>query len=156
MVTEKATIAENNLAAANAALGALVAERIKNQELWSQVEAANGINLPQLLTNSVIDGLRARRNALVTEYEEKLETFKPGYPAMVQIKNKIAEIDRQLAAEVMTIKASFKAAYESSAQSGRRDAQAHRHAEGGGAGPAEAQHSVQHPEARGGHQPLAL
>ena len=33
---------------------------------------------------------------------------------MVQIKNKIAEIDRQLAAEVLTIKASFKAAYESS------------------------------------------
>ena len=114
VVTEKASIAENNLAAANAALGTLVAERIKNEELWTQVEAAKGINLPQLLTNSVIDGLRARRNALVTEYEEKLETFKPGYPAMVQIKNKIAEIDRQLAAEVQTIKASFKAAYESS------------------------------------------
>jgi polysaccharide biosynthesis transport protein len=75
VVTEKATTAENNLAAANAALGTLVADRIKNQELWTQVEAAKGINLPQLLTNSVIDGLRARRNALVTEYEEKLETL---------------------------------------------------------------------------------
>ncbi len=114
VVTEKSTIAENNLAAANAALGTLVADRIKNQELWSQVEAAQGINLPQLLTNSVIDGLRGRRNALATEYQEKLETFKPGYPAMVQIKNKIAELDRQLTAEVLTIKASFKAAYESS------------------------------------------
>ena len=39
---------------------------------------------------------RAKRNALVTEYEEKLETFKPGYPGMVQINNKIKEIDRQL------------------------------------------------------------
>jgi capsular exopolysaccharide synthesis family protein len=114
VVTEKASIAENNLAAANAALGTLVAERIRNQQLWSQVDTASGINLPQLLTNNVIDGLRTRRNALVTEYEEKLETFKPGYPAMVQIKNKIAEIDRQLATEVNTIKASFKAAYESS------------------------------------------
>jgi capsular exopolysaccharide synthesis family protein len=114
VVTEKSTIAENNLAAANVALGTLVADRIKNQELWSQVEAAQGINLPQLLTNSVIDGLRGRRNALATEYQEKLETFKPGYPAMVQIKNKIAELDRQLTAEVLTIKASFKAAYESS------------------------------------------
>jgi polysaccharide biosynthesis transport protein len=114
VVTEKATIAENNLAAANAALGTLVAERIKNQELSSQVEAAQGINLPQLLSNGVIDGLRAKRNALTTEYQEKLETFKPGYPAMVQIKNKIAELDRQLSAEVQTIKASFKAAYESS------------------------------------------
>ena len=96
-VTEKSSIAENNLASANAALGTLVSERIKNEQLWKQVESADAINLPQLLTNSVIDGLRDKRNALVTEYQEKLETFKPGYPAMVQIKNKIAEIDRQLA-----------------------------------------------------------
>ena len=114
VVTEKASIAESNLASANAALGTLIADRIRNQQLWTQVESADAINLPQLLTNSVIDGLRARRNALVTEYQEKLETFKPGYPAMVQIKNKMAELDRQLTAEVKTIKESFKAAYESS------------------------------------------
>ena len=51
---------------------------------------------------------------LVTEYQEKLETFKPSYPAMVQINNKIKEIDRQLAAEVKAIKDSLKAAYEAS------------------------------------------
>ena len=51
---------------------------------------------------------------LVAEYQEKLETFKPGYPAMVQIDNKIKEIDRQLATEVKTIKSALKAAYESS------------------------------------------
>ena len=62
----------------------------------------------------MIDGLRAKRNVLVTEYQEKLETFKPSYPAMVQIDNKIKEIDRQLAAEVRTIKASLKGAYEPS------------------------------------------
>ncbi|HEX5958468.1 MAG TPA: polysaccharide biosynthesis tyrosine autokinase, partial [Hyphomicrobiaceae bacterium] len=114
IVTEKSTIAENNLASANAALGQLVSERIKNEQLWKQVESANAINLPQLLTNSVIDGLRARRNALEAEYQEKLETFKPGYPAMVQISNKIAELDRQLAAEVRTLKEAYKNAYLSS------------------------------------------
>lgn len=110
--TEKASIAENNLAAANGALGNLISERIKNEQLWKQVDQANAINLPQLLTNSVIDGLRGRRNALATEYQEKLETFKPDYPAMVQLKNKLVEIDRQLASEVRTIKASYKAAFE--------------------------------------------
>lgn len=112
-VNEKSSIAENNLAAANAALGNLASERIKNEQLWKQVASADAINLPQLLTNSVIDGLRGKRNVLVTEYQEKLETFKPSYPAMVQIDNKIKEIDRQLANEVKTIKASYKAAYES-------------------------------------------
>ncbi|MCK5550412.1 MAG: capsular biosynthesis protein, partial [Hyphomicrobiaceae bacterium] len=114
VVTEKTSIAQSNLAAANQTLGQLAAERIKNEQLWKQVSTASAINLPQLLTNKVIDGLRAQRNALVTQYQEKLETFKPGYPAMVQIKNKITEIDRQLNSEVRTIKDSLKARYEAS------------------------------------------
>jgi capsular exopolysaccharide synthesis family protein len=113
-VNEKSSIAENNLAAANVTLGQLVAERIKNEQLWKQVSKANVINMPQLLTNKVVEGLRDQRNALVTEYQEKLETFKPSYPAMVQISNKIKEIDRQLSAEVRTIKDSLKARYKAS------------------------------------------
>lgn len=109
---DKASIAETNLASANAALNALVAERIRNEELWRQVQAANSIDLPQLLTNPVIEQLRTKRSALETDYQEKLETFKPDYPAMVQVSNQIAEIDRQLAKEVETLKSSYQAAYE--------------------------------------------
>ena len=112
IVTEKASIAESNLAAANASLGSLIAERIRTEQVWRQVDEAKLINLPQLLTNGTIDGLRQRRNLLLAEYQEKLETFKPGYPAMVQISNKIAEIDRQLAAEVKTLQSSYRSAYE--------------------------------------------
>lgn len=111
---DKTSIAENNLAAANGALGTLIAERMKNEELWKQLDSAKAINLPQLLTNPVIEALRAKRSMLQTEYQQKLETFQPGYPAMVQLSNQIAEIDRQLAAEVNTLKASYRAAYESS------------------------------------------
>lgn len=113
-VTDKSSIVENNLAAANAALGGLISERIKNEQLWRQVESVQGFDLPQLLSNGVIDGLRTKRNELVTEYQEKLETFKPQYPAMLQIQNRISEIDRQLATEVKTIRGALKAAYESS------------------------------------------
>ena len=66
------------------------------------------------MTNKVIEGLRDKRNTLVTQYQEKLETFKPSYPAMVQINNQIREIDRQLSIEVGTIKASLRAAYDAS------------------------------------------
>jgi capsular exopolysaccharide synthesis family protein len=113
IVSEKSSIAESNLQSASATLNGLISERIKNEQLWKQVETGNAISLPQILTNSVIDGLRARRGGLVAEYKEKLETFKPGYPAMVAIDNKIKEIDRQLAAEVLTIKSALKAGYES-------------------------------------------
>ena len=113
-VSDKASIAENNLAAANAALGTLISERTKNEQLWRQTEAADAINLPQLLSNGVIEGLRSKRKQLDIEYQQKSQIFQPAYPAMVQIKNQIDEIDRQLAAEIQTIKASLKAAYESS------------------------------------------
>jgi len=116
VVNERATVAEGNLAAANATLGTIVAERIRNEQMWRQAEASSAIALPQFLINAVIEGLRARRNVLATEYEEKLETFKPGYPAMIQTQNKIAEIDRQIAIEVGNVRASLKAAFEASAE----------------------------------------
>ena len=112
--TDKASIADSNLAAANGALGNLIAERIKNEQLWRQAEAASGINLPQLLSNAAIEGLRARRGQLVTDYQEKSETFRADYPAMAQLNNKIKEIDRQLGVEVNAVKASLKAAYAAS------------------------------------------
>lgn len=99
---------------ASNALATATAERIKNELQWKQVEAANAINLPQLLTNATISQLRASRGALTADYQEKSGTYGPNYPAMMEIKNKIAEVDRQLAAEVKTIKASYKAAYEAS------------------------------------------
>jgi uncharacterized protein involved in exopolysaccharide biosynthesis len=102
-VNDKASIAEANLAGANAALGTLVSERTKNEELWRQVETSDAISLPQLLSNSVIDGLRKKRNDLELEYNQRLPTFKPNYPAMVQITKQIQEIDEQLASEVKTI-----------------------------------------------------
>jgi capsular exopolysaccharide synthesis family protein len=113
-VNDKASIAESSLASANAELGTLVSERTKNEALWRQVEASDAISLPQLLSNSVIDGLRKKRNELELEYKQKVQTFKPNYPGMVQIKNQIAEIDQQLANEVQTIKESLQAAYETS------------------------------------------
>src|SRR4029078_12182744 len=113
-VNDKTSIAENNLASANAALGNLIAERTKNEQLWRQVETSGAINLPRLLTNNAIDGPRDKRKALEIDYQEKLETFKPDYPAMVQIKNQIEEIDRQISSEVQAIKDSLKAGYESS------------------------------------------
>ncbi len=114
IVTEKESIAESNLAATNAALGQVIAERIKNEQLWRQVADADSMNVPQVLSNGAIDGLRTRRNDLVTEYQEKLEIYKPTFPSMIEISSKIKEIDRQLATEVNAIKASLKAAYETS------------------------------------------
>ncbi|MGE0765708.1 MAG: GumC family protein [Hyphomicrobiaceae bacterium] len=112
--SDRVSNAETNLSAANTALGQLISTRIRDEETWMQVENATTIDVPQLLTNSVIDGLRTQRNDLRRVYEEKLEILKPSYPTMMEISNKIAEINRQLAKEVVTIRRSLRAAYKSS------------------------------------------
>jgi polysaccharide biosynthesis transport protein len=110
--SDKLTLADQNLGIANNALGAANIERLKSEQLWRQIVDTNGMNLPQILSNASIDQLRQRRNALASEYEEKLETFKPDYPGMVQIRNKITEVDRQLATEVKSIRESLKAGFD--------------------------------------------
>ncbi len=154
--SDKTSIAESNLAAANAELGKLVAERIKNEQLWKQVEAADAINLPQLLSNKVIEGLREKRNQLVTEYQEKLETFKAGYPAMVQIKKKIAEIRAAAEQRGHDDQGVLQGGLRELGGPGKTNAGADRVPAGRGPRPAEEEHRVQHPQARGGHEPLSL
>ncbi len=112
VTNEKASIAETNLSSANTSLGGLIAERMKAEQLWRQVEKVDAINMPQFLLNPVIQGLRHSRNTIETEYNEKLQTFKPDYPAMVHLNQRIKEIDRQIVAEVKTIKDLHKAAFE--------------------------------------------
>ncbi len=112
--TDKTSIAESNLAAAHTALGGIVAERIKSEQLWRQAQDASGFDIPQILSNRGIEDLRGRRNELATAYQEKAETFGPDYPDMVKLKNKIKEIDRQLGAEIKTIKNSLRSAFEAS------------------------------------------
>jgi capsular exopolysaccharide synthesis family protein len=109
-----ASNAENNLAAANAALNKIIAERIKNAKNWDQLKGAKQSELPLYLSNSAIDGLRAQRKELTLDYQEKLETFKPDFPAMIQMDAQIKEIDRQLAAEIKSAVASLKGKYEGS------------------------------------------
>ena len=113
-VSEKSSITETTLAAATTELSTLISERTKNEQLWRQAEATDALNLPQLLTEGSIGDLRKARSELEIEYQEKLKTFKPSYPVMMQIRGKLDEIDRQLATEARAMKDSLKASYEAS------------------------------------------
>ena len=68
---------------------------------------------------------------------------------MQRLQGQIDEIDRQIGAEVANIRASIKAQYDAAARAGIAAHVAHRRLEGRRARPAEPQHPVQHPQARG-------
>ena len=53
------SLADSDLAALNAALQAVVAERIHAQELWEQADSSKELGLPQILEDGAIKTLRA-------------------------------------------------------------------------------------------------
>jgi succinoglycan biosynthesis transport protein ExoP len=112
-VDDKTSVGESNLAAANAELATLSSERIKNENLWRQAEQADSINVPQLLQDSALQTLLTKRTELKIEYEQKRKTFKPAYPAMVDLRAQLDEIKRQIGYQLKSLKQSLKASYES-------------------------------------------
>jgi succinoglycan biosynthesis transport protein ExoP len=110
------SLADSDLAALNAALQAVVTERIHAQEMWEQANSSKEIGLPQFLEDSAIKTLRAQRAALLADYQNKLSTFKPDFPDMLRLKAQMTQIDQEIKSEVDVIKQSLKGHYESALQ----------------------------------------
>jgi capsular exopolysaccharide synthesis family protein len=107
------SLAESDLAALNAALETVVAERIHAQELWQQARDTKELGVPQILEDGAIKALRGQRAGLMADYQNKLSTFKPDYPDMLRLKAQINQIDQEVKAEADVIRQSLKSRYES-------------------------------------------
>jgi polysaccharide biosynthesis transport protein len=106
------SLADSDLAALNAALQGVVAERIHAQEMWEQANNSKEIVLPQILEGGAIKGLRTQRATLMVDYQNKLSMFKPDYPDMLKLKAQMNQIDQEIKSEADVIKQSLKAHYE--------------------------------------------
>jgi polysaccharide biosynthesis transport protein len=106
-------LADSDLLALNAALQQIRTERIRAQELWEQASKNKGLALPQILNDKSIGALRERRATLISDYQEKLATFKPDYPDMRRLKAQIAQFDVEIERAVTVIANSLKTQYES-------------------------------------------
>ncbi|MFY8205678.1 MAG: GumC family protein, partial [Arenimonas sp.] len=111
------TLPEQNLGALNAALAKAKEERIRAQSKWAQAQSSVGmVTFGETGGNSIVRSLMESRSKLMAEYQNKLSQFKPGYPAMLQLKAQIDETDKQIAAEIAGIKSAIRAEYEAAQQ----------------------------------------
>lgn len=111
---EKSSIAENNLAQANASVGKLIADRMKAEQIFRQTEHSDPLSIAEVLQSQVILELRSMRTKLMAEYQEKLPLYKPDFPEMRQIAARLREVDNRIKAEAKKIVSSLKASYEMS------------------------------------------
>jgi polysaccharide biosynthesis transport protein len=108
------SLSSTDLESVNAKLSEARADRIKKELLWRQARATDGFGLKEILDNPTIQENRKLRAQFAGEYQQKLATFKPAFPAMVELRNQIKELDRQAQSQVAAIKQSIQAAYEAS------------------------------------------
>ncbi len=86
-------------------------ERVKKEQLWKQAQATSGLGLKEILDSDAIKANRKLRTELAAEYQQKLAIFKPAFPAMLQLRNQIKELDREVNNEVEAIKSAIEGDY---------------------------------------------
>lgn len=106
------SLLNSSLSGLNSALTEARAARIVAEERWRQAQRGSGADLPEVMQSPTIQALTNTRSGLEADYQQKLQTYRPEFPEMVQLRTRIAELDRQIQAEVATIQGSIKRQYE--------------------------------------------
>src|SRR5437667_4946739 len=89
------------------------ADRTAKESLLTQASVQDAFTLPAVLQSPLIIQLKTDGAALEGEYRRFGQTFKPDYPRMMALKEKIEENKRQLRTEIDRTLASLKSDYES-------------------------------------------
>jgi polysaccharide biosynthesis transport protein len=110
-VDEDKNLSATDLIATNEKLAEVRSDRIKKELLWKQAQATSGLGLKEILDNPAIQENQKLRTQLAAEYQQKLAVYKPAFPEMMQLRNQIKELDRQVQTEAAAIKMSIKAGY---------------------------------------------
>ena len=111
------SLATQNLTQLNAALAAAQDQRIRAEARWRQ--SSSGAMPADMIGNSNIRPLQQQKAVLQGAYQQKLQTFKPDYPDMQQLKGQIDELNRQIAQETSGVRASVQAEYSAAASQER-------------------------------------
>lgn len=107
------SLSAQNLQDLNRALAAAQAERIRAESVWRRARLDNGSGLPQVVNDLLIQRLREQRATLAADYQQKLGTLKADYPDMQRAESQIAELDKQISAQVQYIVSAVESDYQS-------------------------------------------
>ncbi len=105
-----------NLVDLNASLAQAQQQRIRAEARWDGVNNATSGALPaDIIAGSILGTLQQQRAQLQSQYQQKLQVFKPEYPEMQALKVQVDEATRQIQAELKNLRATVKAEFDSAA-----------------------------------------
>jgi succinoglycan biosynthesis transport protein ExoP len=88
----------------NEALSVARAERIAAEQRYRQASGAKATS--DVITNQTVQALNQQRAQLEAEYQEKLGVYKPEFPAMVQLRNRIDSLGGEIARQSRQVSSS--------------------------------------------------
>jgi succinoglycan biosynthesis transport protein ExoP len=107
---DKGSAATQTFVDFSAALAKAEQDRIRAETQYNQVKL-NPESAPQAVVNEAIRAYKEQRARLEADYAKNLAVFKPDYPAMVQARAQIADLEARIKTEVNNILASIQGQY---------------------------------------------
>ncbi|WP_295432157.1 polysaccharide biosynthesis tyrosine autokinase [uncultured Thiodictyon sp.] len=111
-VDQKESIITGNMTAASAALIDASKKRMAAESIYRQMERTRGQGLAAVLDSTIIQDLKQTKAKLEAQYQDNLSTYKPAFPAMVQLRSQINQIDATIDQEIDNIRAAITGNYE--------------------------------------------
>ncbi|MFO7642720.1 MAG: polysaccharide biosynthesis tyrosine autokinase, partial [Candidatus Competibacteraceae bacterium] len=111
-VDNQQNIVNQTLTTTNQALAEAERRRIAAEAVYRQMLSTKGQGLSQVLENGMIQTLKGTKAQLETQYQENLTIYKPAYPAMVQLRNQIGQVNSMINQEIGNIREAITANYE--------------------------------------------
>jgi capsular exopolysaccharide synthesis family protein len=95
-LSETETTIVETLGELNRALTEAQIDRLRKEAYYNEIKNASPENIPDAMTNLLIQKLREDYARMSREYSKKSETFKPDYPEMVRLKTELDSAKRLL------------------------------------------------------------
>ena len=108
---DKTSATTQNYVDFSAALAKAEQDRMKAEAQYEEVRARPE-SAPRVLDNLAVQAYKEQRARLEAEYAKNLAVFKPNFPAMLQAKSQIDELQKRIDTEVEVILASIKGQYD--------------------------------------------
>lgn len=97
------SLISQNISELNKTLAESIHERLKIERLIQQILEGNAGTLPEVFKSESIQKTKQKIAELSAEYQQKLSTFKPGFPEMQRLRLQIRELQKQVQLEVNAI-----------------------------------------------------
>ncbi|MDZ7809403.1 MAG: polysaccharide biosynthesis tyrosine autokinase [Arhodomonas sp.] len=87
-------------------------DKLATKVKYDRIQNGNGDSLPEIVNNEVLNALEQKLVEHRSQYSELSGKFKPDYPRMVELQNRITELEEQIAQEKERIKESIISRHE--------------------------------------------